>query len=115
MSDTPEEINVSGPGGVGFSFKGAQMFPVILVVLFGAFSAFLFYQGDLRSAERDKVTEVAIASVREANVKAISEVTEATNRTDRTLKTMIYVLSLPQSERERLNLLRPEGLREMQR
>lgn len=104
MADGDEELNLKGPGGLGFSFKGAQMFPVILVLLLGAVFAYLFFQADVKADGRNGYITKAIDAMTASNVKA-----EATQRA------MLYVLSLPQADREKLNLMKPRELQEMQR
>ena len=104
MADNEEQFEVKGPGGMGFAFKGREMFPVILLVLLGAFCGFMTWQADSKSEARDAATH-----------KAISEFKEATMKADETQQAMIYVLSLPQAEREKLNLMKPRGLTAMQR
>ena len=55
-SGSDEEISLKGPGGIGFSFKGAQMFPVILVLLLGSIFAYLFWQSESKADERNKTS-----------------------------------------------------------
>lgn len=102
MSD--EELGIKVPGGIGLWFKGSQMFPVILLLLLAAFVVLLVWQSDSRSAQRDAETKAAISRLADVAVKA-----------DETQQAMIYVLSLPQAEREKLNLMKPKGLTAMQR
>lgn len=104
MADNDEELNLKGPAGLGLSFKGQQMFPVILVLLLAAFFGYLVYQSDGRSAERDAHTH-----------SALEKLLEATQKSENAQKAMIYVLALPQIEREKLNLMKPRELSEMQR
>ncbi len=99
-----ESLEVKGPGGMGLSFKGAQMFPVILVLLLGAIFGYLFFQSDTKADERQKST-----------IAALNKIEEVTTRADETQQAMIYVLSLSQEERQRLNLTRPRALTAMQR
>ena len=104
MDDRNEELNVEGPAGLKFAFKGTQLFPAILVLLLGAIFGYLFFQHDGKDDDRSKATIAALKTVGDTNVKA-----EATQRA------MIYVLSLSQEERQKLNLLKPKELSDMQR
>lgn len=104
MADEAESLDLKGPGGLGFSFKGQQLFAVILVLLLGAIFAYLFFQSDAKADSRAKDTVAAIHAMTDSNVKA-----EATQRA------MIYVLSLNQVDREKLNLNKPPELAAMQR
>lgn len=106
-----EELEVKGPGGVGLSFRGSQMFPVILVLLLAAFFGYFSWQVDARSEARDTRTSETIAQT----TAAIKEFRDTAVKAQETQEAMIYILSLPQSERERLNLMKPRGLAALQR
>ncbi len=101
---TEEELQLKGPGGLGFSFKGQQLFPVVLVLLLSAVFSYLFFISDTKADSRGILTVKAIEEMTASNVKA-----EATQRA------MIYVLSLSQEERQKLNLNKPRELYDMQR
>lgn len=100
-----EELGVKvGPGGVEGTFKGSQTIHVLLTLLLGAWIAFLFYIHDGRAAEWQKAD-----LAEKAKLVAIVE------KQEKTMRTMIYVLTLPQTQREKLRLAEPEQLRELQR
>ena len=101
---TQEKLEVKGPGGMGFSFSGQQMFPLILILLLGSIFGYLFFNSDLKADERSKHT-----------VTAIHEMTKSNERAESTQRAMIFVLSLSQEERQKLNLMKPRELSEMQR
>ena len=109
MSD--EQIDMKGPGGFGFSFRGNQMFPVILVLLLAAIFFYLFFQSDSKADDRDKKADERAKET----ITAIQEFRDAATKADSTQKAMIYVLSLSQEERQRLNLMKPKELSDMQR
>lgn len=99
-----QELEVNAPGGWGAKFKGDQMFYLVVTMLLGAFIGYMIYQNNAKATE--SITGVINA---QAQLKASIDAQIATQ------KAMIYVLSLPQTEREKLNLLRPKELAEMQR
>lgn len=103
MGDNDDELNLKGPGGLGFMYKGQQLFAVILLLLLAAFFFWLNAQSESKADVRSATTLKAIEQMTVSNVKA-----EATQRA------MIYVLSLSQVERERLNLMKPQELQAMQ-
>ena len=102
--DNGDQIKIDGPAGIGLTFKGQQMFPAILVILMSMVFGYLFYTQNTKEEERYKVQVVALQAVESAMIKA-----------DQTQQTMIYVLSLSQADREKLNLLKPRQLTDMQR
>jgi len=105
--DTRESLEVTGPGGVGFRFSGAQMFPVLLLLLFFCFVSYALWVHDSAAAARQ--TEV---SKQVSEIRALSEKQEVTH------KIMLYVLYVCHAQPEdckSLNLLKPPELRDLQR
>ncbi|MCX7143609.1 MAG: hypothetical protein NT123_21695 [Proteobacteria bacterium] len=101
---TDEELQINGPGGTGFKFKGERTLDVILVLLLSAFFGFLVRDSDSKAESRDLKTH-----------QALERLHEAVHKSEEAQKTMIYVLALPADEREKLNLLKPKQLEEMSR
>jgi hypothetical protein len=98
-----EEVEIKG-WGVGAKFTGPQMTCVLVLILMGAFIGVLIYQHNAKADE-------GMASVARAQEAVRAELQQ--NREAQ--EAMIYVISLPQAEREKLNLSRPRKLTEMQR
>ena len=106
-----EELSVKGPGGVGFSFKGAQMFPVLLLFLLAAFLAYLVFQIDAKAENRQIVASKVVNEVKEG----VDKVQDKVDKVEATMKVLVYVIALPQADREKLNLNKPRELQDMQR
>lgn len=102
--DSQDQIKVEGPAGIGLTFKGQQLFPAILVILFSLVFAYLFFTHDAKDDARAAATIAALKGVQDATVKA-----------DATQRAMIYVLSLSQEDRQKLNILKPKEITDMQR
>lgn len=98
-----EELAVTTPVG-SFKFSGGQMFPVILLLILSVVTWGLFYQSTVKADERSVVT-----------VKAIERLEKSTDKFEATQRALIYVSTLSQAEKEKLNLLKPKELTEMQR
>jgi hypothetical protein len=101
---TDEELSVKGPGGIGLSFKGPHLFPVILMLVLAGIFGVLFYQAETKADVRQWTI-----------VSTMNKLSELTEKAEATQRSMIYVLTLSQAEREKLALLKPKELREMQR
>lgn len=104
--DSRESIEVTTPAG-GFKFKGEQMFPVLLLLLFFAFTAYMLWVHDSSASERIKAVSVKIDQT-----QALMEKQEATH------KVMLYVLYVCHAFPEdckALNLVKPPEIRDMQR
>lgn len=103
-SDDEQELNIKGPGGIGLSFKGSQLFPAILVLILALSFGYMVWvhdgKGDVRYKE---------------NIVALNKVAAIIERSESTQRAMIYVLTLNQADREKLNLMKPRELQEMQR
>lgn len=87
-------------GGFGkwrLRVKGEKVMGILFVTACSGFIGYLVYQHDHDSKE-------TLADMRRVIIEA-REAQEA----------MIYVISLPQAEREKLNLARPKKLSDMQR
>lgn len=95
-----ERVEVSGPGGWRAAFSGTSGLCIAVLCCVAFLIWFLFGQNALK-----------IDALIEAQAKTREEVRENTE----TQQVMIYVLTLPQPEREKLNLMRPRKLAEMQR
>jgi hypothetical protein len=101
----------AGPQGVKGSVTGSQVLPVLLAGLIGAWAWYLFYNHEARADDKTKAQVIATEKL----AAAIDKQSKAIEQQERTQRAMIYVLALPQKEREKLNLVRPEILYEMQR
>lgn len=99
-----ERIEIQGPAGVKMSFRGQQTLAVLLVILFASIMAFGLWLHD----KRDEANNLAI-------IAALKAVAAVESKSDATQRAMIYVLSLPQAERDKLNLMKPKELLEMER
>jgi hypothetical protein len=97
--DKDEGIEVGGPGGWRANFKGTNGICVAVLLGIGALTWFLFGRSDARV---------------EALIQAQAETKKEVRENTETQQVMIYVLTLPQPERERLNLMKPRKLSEMQ-
>jgi hypothetical protein len=106
-----EELNIEGPGGLKAGAKGSQTLTFLLTCLLGAWVWYLFYNHEARADEKSKAEIVATEKL----VQAVEKQSKAIEQQERTQRAVIYVLALPQKEREKLNLVRPEILYEMQR
>jgi hypothetical protein len=103
-ADDEQELSVKGPMGMGFSFKGSQMFPAILLFLLALGIGYMIYVHDSKGADRYH-----------ENIVALTRMATAVEKSDATQKVMIYVLTLDQKGREQLNLMKPRELQDMQR
>lgn len=99
-----EALEVKGPGGLGLTFKGGQVFPLILSMAICGGLYLMVKQHD----DNTKSSSIEVAAT-------MKELKEAVKTSEETQRAMIYVMSLPQTERERLNLLKPKSLSDMQR
>lgn len=102
--DTNSELDVKGPGGIRLSFKGSQVFPVLVMIITLMSIGYFLYLHDTKEESHNAVTTAAITKMAQSIDKA-----------DATQRAMIYVLALPQNEREKLNLMKPKELQDMQR
>lgn len=105
-----DELKLEGPGGVKAAFRGSQPLHFLLAILLGAWVWYLFYNHEAAAHEKTK----AQLEATEKLAKAVEAQTKAIEVNNRTQKGVIYVLTMPQKEREKLNLVRPEVLYEMQ-
>lgn len=95
-----EKVEVSGPGGWKAAFSGTSGLCIAVLICVAMLIWYLFGQNAMK-----------VDRLIEAQAKTREEVRENTE----TQQVMIYVLTLPQPERERLNLMRPRKLSELQR
>lgn len=98
-----EEVEVTG-WGLGAKFSGPQVTCVIVLLILGAVVGAMVYQHNSEAHESMSSVVRAQEAVK-AELQASRETQEA----------MIYVMSLTQAEREKLNLSRPKKLADMQR
>lgn len=102
-----ETLEVTGPGGLKAILRTANSSAVLLLVLSGLFF-YISQNGETQAAERAKATNAAIADLKK-------ELAESRKIQEQSTAVLIYVLSLTPEEREKLNLQKPQYLREMQR
>ncbi len=104
--DDQESIDIKGPGGMGLALKGSsqQVLTVILVVVMACGLAYGLWQHD-QGMKSDK----------DETVKAWTEVKKVMHEVKETQTAMIYVLTLDEKERKRLNLSKPKALRDLER
>jgi hypothetical protein len=109
-----EELAFKAPF-VSLFFRGQQMFSVFLLVVLSATFGYLTYQSDAKANFRADQTDEKADSRAMATVITLEKLEAAINRVEGTQRANIYVLSLSQEERQKLNLLKPKELSEMQR
>ena len=89
-----------------FSFKGqSQLMLVVLVVLLAASGLWVAL----------KTHDAAAQTKADEQTKAVKELAVEVKNQGKSLEAVIYVLTLPEEERKKLNLSKPEKLKEMQR
>lgn len=93
------QLDIKGPGGLSLGLKGTstQILSALLIAV--AFSAGVYFL-----YQHDQKTDSGNAKV----IAAVQELTESQ-------RAMIYVSTLKQEDREKLNLLKPKSLGDMQR
>jgi hypothetical protein len=96
-------IEVRGPGGLWPKLTGAQVFNTLLLIVLAAVVVYMIDQTDQKTAAR-QVDVVA----------AMHALKEAVDRQSQMQQAFIYVSSLPQAEREKLNFAKPRALYNMQ-
>lgn len=107
-------VDLKGPGGIGAAFSGSNT-TVLLVLLFlvviGAASAGMIYIFNQHDDNNNKHNAEMLAAI-----KVMTAAVEKNDKTQReTTEAMIWVLSKPQAEREKLDLSKPRFVAEMQR
>lgn len=95
----------------GFKFKGDQMLQTIVYLMVAAFLGFLIYQHNTNAVESFKQVQGAQLEV----VKSQDAVLASLKESRETTEALVYVITLPQGEREQLKLQRPRKLSDMQR
>ncbi len=88
-----DSISVSGPGGLKAAASGKYSVPVLVICL-------LIFLGTTHHQQ---------------SVQASEQVTAQHQKIEEKFNEMIYVLSLPQPDREKLNLSMPSSLRDKTR
>jgi hypothetical protein len=89
--------------GIGAKFTGTQTFCAVLLLLLVAIVVYVMN-------EHDKKQETRAAST----VETMRALKDAVDRQAEAQQAFIFVLSLPQIEREKLNLAKPRMLYEME-
>ena len=104
--DVSESVSIKGPGGIGIDLKGTsqQVLTVILVVVLACGLAYGLWQHD-QGMKADK----------EETVAAWKDVKKAMHEVKDTQTAMIYVLTLNEKDRAKLNLGKPKALRGLER
>lgn len=97
-----ESLQIVGPGGWRANFRGST--GALIFTLLAMVMGVIAYKSDARAEERYSAMILQL----QAQEKALKELAEMQ-------AVMIYVLSLPMEEREKLNLLKPRALTEMQK
>lgn len=100
MKESRDEVEIHTPWGWRGFFRGNQVICALVLCLV---AALVIYLDDRSVRKLDSMISAQASIIRE-----MKENTEAQN-------VIIYLLSLSQAEREKLNLLRPKKLAEMQR
>ena len=101
------DLEVAGQK-LAFKGTGMQLLVVLLAVVLAATVGFFIYQHDAKADKQDLKTEAALQEV----VKSIDKNKDSN---ERKFNTLIYVLTLSDVERKKLNLAKPQDLRDMQR
>lgn len=111
-----ESVEVEG-AGLKAKATGSNAVNFLLVALLCFWVWFVSATQDSRAAEREvekaKATKI-LTDAMEKQVSIVERQTRILEQVERTQKAQIYVLTLPTKEREKLNLIRPEVLYEMQ-
>lgn len=96
--ETAEGLEVTGPAGIGVKFHGSssQNFMLLLAIFVCVCIFGVAVWQDARAGARSEEVKKAMTAYEESQ------------------RSLIYVISLPQAEREKLNLSKPELLRRMQ-
>jgi len=110
---TEEQVDIKGPGGIGFSFKGQSQLLLIVLLILGSMGGVGYYLSQHEAAAQNRSSE-SDKKVEE-NTKAVKDLTMEVKAQGKSIEAVIYVLTLPESERAKLNLSKPDKLREMQR
>lgn len=100
-----ESVEITGPAGISAKFinLGDKSMTVLLLLLLAAIMGYIAYRGEAKADERAAVA-----------VSGQKEVKDALARYEETQRALIYIMTLPQAQRESLNLAKPKALREMQ-
>lgn len=93
-----EGLEVTGPAGIGVKFHGSsgQNFMLLLAIFVCVCIFGVAVWQDARATARSDEVKKSLTAYEESQ------------------RALIYVISLPQPEREKLNLAKPELLRRMQ-
>jgi predicted exporter len=109
-----EHLEVSTPVGA-FRFEGKQLFPVLLTCLFALFIGYILWVHDTRADTREQAAVSSLSHVQAAIDRQEKAIREKIEKEQSNQRVLVYVLSLTQDERTKLNLTKPPELREMQR
>lgn len=102
-----EQLEVSG-AGVKVTAKGANIGRVVLAVVCGGLLAFgVWAQNSQITKQHDDIKATA--------AKNHEELKAANQKIETALSEIVYILALPQAEREKLDLAKPDSLRRRSR
>lgn len=109
---TESDVDLHAPG-FGLKFKGQSqaLLAVLLIILVGVPLGMYSHQHESKAAERQEAVKKASTD----NAEAVRDLTKTVKAQGESIDTIIYVLTLPQSERDKLRLREPDKLREMKR
>jgi len=110
--DKEQEVEMSAPG-FSLSFKGKNQTVLLLILLI--LCAFTLSYGLWQHEEAGKARVVTLQKENVAHTQALVGIREEVVKQGDAIEAVIYVLSLPQEERNKLRLREPTKLREMQR
>ena len=95
----------------GYKGPGVGFLMVMLIAILGAALIAGLYYHDAAAQNRSTAGHEEVLK----NTKAVEALTKSVDEQKKMTKVIVYVLSLPQTERDKLKLREPEELREMQR
>lgn len=97
-----ESLQITGPGGWRANFRGST--GALIFTLLACIMGVIAYKSDAKADTRYESMMLRM----QAQEKALRELAEMQ-------AVMVYVLSLPMEEREKLNLMKPRALTDMQK
>ena len=108
-----EQVEIAGPSGMGFKFKGHSQ-ALLGILLAFTVSVGLAFQLKSHEQHSDEVADQQNKKM-DAVAEEIRQLQKIASRQDQTQEAMIAVIAMDAKERAKLNLRTPERLREMQR
>ena len=109
-----EELAVKTPV-LSLFFRGRQMFSVLLLIVLSTVFAYLTYENDAKATTRANLTDEKADSRAMVTVITLEKVEAAITRFEATQRVGIYVQSLTEEQRQKLNLMEPKELSAMKR